>query len=141
FLVFWLSLTGMSAWVSLLFLGIFFVWCIALTRIRAEAGMGGLTRPMSPQETMFLFWGTPVFGLQNLVVLQHLKWMTIDLRALPCVMPSQLEDFKMGDTMRLDARSVTWAMLFAVLFSAVAAYFILIPIVYHYGGVTMNTQR
>jgi Family of unknown function (DUF6785)/Domain of unknown function (DUF6784) len=140
-LVYWLSFTGMSAWVSLMFLGIFFVWCLALTRIRAEAGMGGLTGPMSPQETMFLFWGTPVFGLQNLVVLQHLKWMTIDLRALPCVMPSQLENLKMGDTMRLEGRSMVWAMLFAILFSTVAAYFILIPIVYHYGGITMNGQR
>jgi hypothetical protein len=141
FLVWWLSLAGMTPWVSLTFLGIFFVWCIALTRIRAEAGMGGITGPMTPQETMFLFAGTPVFGLQNLVILQHIKWMTIDLRAIACVMPSQLENLKMGDTMRLEGRSMVWAMLFAILFSTIVAYFILIPIVYQFGGITMNGQR
>ena len=41
--------------IALLLLGVFFLWCVALTRIRAEAGMGGLTGPMTPQETLLAF--------------------------------------------------------------------------------------
>lgn len=141
FLVLWLGWSGMTHWVALVFMLLFLVWCVALTRIRAEAGMGGLTGPMTPQETMYLFGGSAMFGPQNLVLLQFCRWMTVDLRGLACIMPSQLEDFKMADTMRLRGRSVVWAIMFAIGFSLLAAYFILLPIVYQYGGVTMNRMR
>jgi hypothetical protein len=103
--------------------------------------MGGLTGPMTPQETMYLLEGTSTFGAQNLVVLQFCRWMTVDLRGLACIMPSQLEDFKMADAVRLEGRSVVVAILFALLFSLLAAYLILLPVVYQYGGVTMNRMR
>jgi hypothetical protein len=137
----WLSVAGMAPWVALLFLSVFFLWCVALTRIRAEAGMGGLTGPMTPQETMFLFDGTSMFGPQNLTLLQHVKWMAFDLRALPTEMPSMLEDLKMGDTVQLEGRSMAIAMLFAIVVSTLMVYLVLIPLVYQHGGVTMNRQR
>jgi hypothetical protein len=137
----WLSAAGMSPAVALAFLAIFFCWCLALSRIRAEAGMGGLTGPMTPPETMYLFEGTSSFGQRNLTLLAHTRWMTFDLRALPCVMPSQLEDLKMADTVSLNGRSIAVAMLFAILASAIIAYVILIPVVYNYGAITMNRQR
>jgi hypothetical protein len=140
-MVAWLRAAGMTPWVALAFLAIFFLWCVALTRIRAEAGMGGLTGPMTPQETLFLFAGTPVFGPQNLTLLQHIKWMAFDLRALPTEMPSMLEDLKMGDTMRLEGRSMVAAILFAILASMLLVYLVLIPLVYQHGGITMNSQR
>lgn len=137
----WLAAAGMTPWVALVFLAVFFLWCLSLTRIRAEAGMGGLTGPMTPQETLFLFGGTPVFGPQNLTLLQHVKWMAFDLRALPTAMPSMLEDLKMGDTMRLEGRSMVIAILFAIVFSTLLVYLVLIPLVYQFGAVTMNGQR
>jgi hypothetical protein len=140
-MVAWLRVAGMTPWVALAVLGIFFLWCLALTRIRAEAGMGGLTGPMTPQETLFLFHGTTAFGPQNLTLLQHMKWMAFDLRALPTEMPSMLENLKMGDTMRLDGRSMVVAILFAIVVSTLLVYLVLIPLVYQHGGVTMNRQR
>jgi hypothetical protein len=140
-MVAWLWTAGMSPGVALTFVGLFFFWCIALSRIRAEAGMGGLTGPMAPHETMFLFEGTSSYGPRNLTLLAHTRWMTFDLRALPCVMPSQLEDMKMADTVGLNGRSLAAAIMFAVIVSAVIAYVILIPVVYNYGAVTMNRQR
>jgi hypothetical protein len=140
-LVLWMMAAGMAPGVALTFFAIFFCWCLALSRIRAEAGMGGLTGPMTPQETMFLFEGTATYGLRNLTLLAHSRWMVHDLRALPCVMPSQLEDLKMADSTGLNGRSMATAMMFAILASAIIAYVVLIPVVYHYGGVTMNRQR
>jgi hypothetical protein len=137
----WMIAAGMSPGVALLFLILFFCWCVALSRIRAEAGMGGLTGPMMPQETLYLFEGTSPYGARNLTLLAHHRWMVHDLRALPCVMPSQLENLKMGDTVGLSGRSLAGAMMVAVLLSAVIAYVVLIPVVYHYGGITMNRQR
>jgi hypothetical protein len=140
-MIVWLAVAGMTPWVALVMLGIFFLWCLSLSRIRAEAGMGGLTGPMTPQETMFLFYGTPVFGPQTLTLLQHVKWMAFDLRALPTEMPSMLESLKMGDTMRMQGRSMAVALLFAIVIGMLLVYLILIPIVYQHGGVTMNGQR
>jgi hypothetical protein len=141
FLVFWLVSARMTPWVAVVFLSLFFIWCVALTRIRAEAGMGGLTGPMTPQETMYMWGGSAVFGPQNLVLLQFCRWMTVDLRGLACIMPSQLDDFKMAEAVRLNGRSVALAILFALAFSLLAAYLILLPVVYQYGGVTMNRMR
>ena len=141
FVVGWLWRAGMEPWVALLFIAIFFAWCVALARIRAEAGMGGLTGPMSPQEGMYAFMGSSAFGVQNLVLLQHMKWMTVDLRGLACVAPSQLEGLKLADTARLSGRSTAAAMMFAVAFGLLIVTVILVPLVYQYGGVTMNGQR
>src|SRR5205823_14495769 len=91
FLTAFLVAAKLTPWVAVAFLGLFFIWCVALTRIRAEAGMGGLTGPMTPQETLYLVNGSAAFGAQNLVVLQFCRWMTVDLRGLACIMPSQLE--------------------------------------------------
>jgi hypothetical protein len=140
-LVLWMTAAGMAPGVAFVFFAIFFCWCLALSRIRAEAGMGGLTGPMTPQETMFLFEGTSTYGMRNLTLLAHSRWMVHDLRALPCVMPSQLENLKMADTIGLNGRSIGAAMMFAILASALIAYVVLIPVVYHYGGITMNRQR
>jgi Family of unknown function (DUF6785)/Domain of unknown function (DUF6784) len=140
-LVLWMTAAGMAPGVALTFFALFFCWCLALSRIRAEAGMGGLTGPMTPQETMFLFEGTATYGLRNLTLLAHSRWMVHDLRALPCVMPSQLEDLKMADAAGLNGRSMAAALMFAIFVSAIIAYVVLIPVVYHYGGVTMNRQR
>src|SRR5439155_2796824 len=62
FLTAFLVAAKVTPWVAVAFLGLFFVWCVALTRIRAEAGMGGLTGPMTPQETMYLLHGSAPFG-------------------------------------------------------------------------------
>jgi hypothetical protein len=67
--------------------------------------------------------------------------MAFDLRALPTEMPSMLEDLKMGDTLRLDGRSMVVAILFAIVVSMLLVYLILIPLVYQHGGITMNGQR
>jgi hypothetical protein len=47
----------------------------------------------------------------------------------------------MGDTVGLSGRSLAAAMMIAVFLSAIIAYVVLIPVVYHYGGITMNRQR
>ncbi|MCC6443539.1 MAG: hypothetical protein IT210_08815 [Armatimonadetes bacterium] len=141
FLAFWSQWAGMNFWVALLFFLILFIWCIALTRIRAEAGMGGITGPMTPQETMFAAAGTDVWGVQNLTVLSQFRWLTTDLRALPCVMPSAMENFKMAEVMRLKGRSLVVALLFASGFAMLVAYIAVLTVAYRFGGVSMNAQR
>jgi len=141
FLAFWGQIAGLNFWVGLLFFSILFVWCIALTRIRAEAGMGGITGPMTPQETMYMVAGTNLWGTQNLTILAQFRWLTTDLRALPCVMPSAMEDFKMAEVMHLRGRTVVAALLFACAFAMIVAYAAVLTVAYRYGGVSMNDQR
>jgi hypothetical protein len=141
FLCAWSSYAGLSAGWALGFFGLFFMWCIALSRIRAEAGLGGLTGPLTPQETLVMLSGTQAIGSQSLTVLAYYRWFTTDLRALASIMPAQLENLRMVRSVGLSPRSLAVAVMFAAAVASVLAFIIYIPIIYRYGGVNMNGQR
>lgn len=137
----WCLVAGLDPLPALIFFLLVFAWSIAISRIRAEAGMGGITGPMTPQEVMTMIAGTSGLGAQNLTILAHLRWMTTDLRALPCLMPSQLENFKMAEVKGLSPRSAAKGMLLACVIAMVIIYILYLPIIHRFGGVTMNGQR
>ena len=141
FLCVWSWAAGMGAIAAPAFFGIFFVWCLALSRIRAEAGLGGLTGPMTPQETMVMLSGSAAIGPQSLTVLAYYRWFTTDLRALASIMPAQLEDIRMVRAVGLWPRSLGAAVMFGSAFASLVAFIIYMPIIYRHGGVNMNGQR
>ncbi|HPT98550.1 MAG TPA: hypothetical protein PLU39_11845 [Armatimonadota bacterium] len=141
FLVLWARAAGLSLWVGVAFFALFFAWCVALSRIRAEAGLGGITGPMTPQETMFMAGGHSLFGVQNLTVLATLRWLTTDLRSLASVMPAQMDDFKIAESGGLQARTLPRALVFAAVAAFIITLVIYLPIVFRTGGVKMSSQR
>jgi hypothetical protein len=141
FLCAWSGYAGLGIGWALGFFGIFFVWCIALSRIRAEAGLGGMTGPLTPQETLVMLGGTQSIGPQSLTVLAYYRWFTTDLRALASIMPAQLEDLRMARAVGLSPRSLAVAVMFAAAVASGLAFIIYLPLVYRYGGVNMNGQR
>ena len=132
---------GLSVWAGVAFFALFFAWCITLTRIRAEAGLGGITGPMTPQETMFMAGGNALFGPQNLTVLATLRWLTTDLRSLASIMPAQMDDMKLAESGGLALRGLPRAILFAIAAAAVITLVIYLPIVFRMGGLKLNGQR
>lgn len=141
FLCIWSAYAGLSMGWALGFFVIFFIWCLALSRIRAEAGLGGLTGPLTPQETLVMLSGTQAIGPQSMTVLAYYRWFTTDLRSLASIMPAQLEDIRMVRAVGLSPRSLAWALMFAAVVASFFAFVIYIPIIYRYGGVNMNGQR
>ncbi|MBW3621914.1 MAG: hypothetical protein KY468_00715 [Armatimonadetes bacterium] len=141
FLCGWSWYAGLGVGWAIGFFVIFFIWCVTLSRIRAEAGLGGLTGPLTPQETLVMFAGSQAIGPQSLTVLAYFRWFTTDLRSLASIMPAQLEDIRMSRAVGLSTRSLAWAVMFAAFVASVFAFIIYIPIIYRYGGVNMNGQR
>jgi hypothetical protein len=141
FLCGWSWLAGLGIVPALAFFALFFVWAIAISRIRAEAGLGGLTGPMTPQETMVLLSGSQAYSPSSLTVLAYYRWFTTDLRALASIMPAQLEDLRMVRAVGLSAASLGVAVMFASAVASAFAFWIYLPIIYRFGGVNMNGQR
>lgn len=128
-------------WMGALFFVLFFALCVALTRIRAEAGLGGITGPMSPQETMYMAGGHSLFGPQNLTVLASLRWLTVDMRSLAAMMPAQMDDTKMVETGGLDWRGMRRAVFFAIVAAFFITLMVYLPLVFRTGGLKMDGQR
>lgn len=132
FLVFWTWLAGLSPVWSLVFLGIFFIFQTALSRIRAESGMAWLFLPKTPNNVMVLFTGVKRLGTQNLAILSSLKFHTFDQNGY--IMPSQLEALKISDVYRVKGRHLTAAMLAGIVIYMGISSWSSLNVYYKYGA-------
>jgi hypothetical protein len=122
-----LRLAGMSLWVGSLYMGIYMLLCIGMTRMRAEVGPP--THEMHgsrPDELMVMFAGTRPFGARNLTITRLLAWLSYGYRCHP--MPHQLEAFKIGSALQMRASRLVVAMIVASVvgaFIAIGAHIVL----------------
>ena len=97
-LLFFCLSAGMSAWVIVLFFGLYMALSIGLTRIRAELGPPIVSLwvwgegSTDPGQKIVRFLGTRRLGPNNLTFLTLLFWFNRDHRCHP--MPHQLEGFE-----------------------------------------------
>jgi hypothetical protein len=95
FLAGFINAMGLSLWLTGIFLFLFFVFCAAVTRMRAELGPATHDLYFSgPERVMTVLAGPAPLGVRNLTVLSQFHWFTRDFRSSP--MPHQLEGFKLG---------------------------------------------
>ena len=126
-----LRLAGMSLWVSSLYMGIYMLLCIGMTRMRAEVGPPTHELHGSrPDELMVMFAGTRPFGGRNLTITRLLAWLSYGYRCHP--MPHQLEAFKIGSALRMRANRLVVAMIVASVVGAFVAIGAHIVLYYRY---------
>jgi len=107
---------GMTFWMTLMFFGIFWVFSIGITRVRAELGppaheMAG----MNATNLLVTVFGSRAVGGPNLAMFTMFYWFTgRGYRSHP--MPCQLEALKMGEVSRMNMRGLGAVMLFAMFF-------------------------
>lgn len=132
---------GLDAGLGVLFYGMYFIFVMALTRIRAEAGLGCISGPLTLQEFLVTAFGSASLGPRNLTALQHFYWHTVEFRGAATLMPCQLESFKMAQETRIGTRDMVTGLMLAILFSAVVASIVTMNVVYQHGGITLNNWR
>jgi hypothetical protein len=114
FMVSFCYYAGMKPWVSILFLGIFYVVTTVLTRTRAELGPPTHDFPFVPTDAITNFLGTKMIDGSSLTQFAMLKFVDYGNRS--SVMPHTLEALYLKD--RLKIRQ-TWLIIIAMIIAMV----------------------
>ena len=130
---------GFSIWVMLLFLVLYFCTAIGISKIRASLGVTVHELLwVDPGRTMVTSLGTRTFGPRNLTILSFLYWLNRDQAAHP--MPSQLEAFRIGEQVNMNARRLFWAVIITFAVGIPATFLIYFDILYHHGAANPATS-
>jgi len=124
---------GMTLDIILPFFAIFFMISLALTRLRAELGPPAHELVGMNSGTFLVnFMGTQAIGAQNLTMFPLFWWFTgRGYRTNP--MPHQLEAFKMAEITRMDTKRMVFAILLAMWFGGLCAYWAAVHLSYIHG--------
>ena len=113
---------GMSAWVALVFFGIYFAMSATIAKIRAELGPPVQNLLGSgPDYILTTFLGTKRFKPGDLATMSLFYWFNAEAyRSHP--MPHQLEAFKLASSTGMSNKKVVLAMMLAVVIASLAAF-------------------
>ena len=134
---------GMSLWAFSVFIGIYLMIVVGLTRMRAELGppihaIGYLT----PQYMMISLLGTRRLRAGNLTMLSLLNWLSgasyASFRTHP--MPDQLEAFKLGERTGVRNRTMFIVLVIASLVGILSSL-ILYPYAIYREGVAAGSEQ
>ena len=119
------SVAGMSTIVMLVFFAIYYAISIAIARMRAELGTPVHDLHYAgPDQIMVRFWGTRRLGVGNLTMFSLFWFINRAYRSHP--MPHQLEGFKLAERTKTSNRGLVFAMMFAVAWGSISAFWALI---------------
>ena len=137
----WMNAAGLNILPAAALLIIFVLFTLALTRIRAEAGLGCLSGPLTTQDLMQVFVGSSALGPRNLTIMSYFWWHTVEFRGAGTVMPCQLEAMKMANVSGLRGRDLTLGLSLGALLTAILAFGVTLKVSYLHGGITLNNWR
>ncbi len=130
---------GMDWYVPLIYFGLYYLYVLTFTRIRAEAGLPwGHGPDMNVHELMKSSVGSRGFSFQNQVGLNMLLWHDLDYRCTE--MPNQLEAMKIGSSVRMNLRHVAIVLLIATAVGALSSWAAVLTCYYHYGAATAKVN-
>ncbi len=130
---------GMDWYVPIIFFALYFIVCIAITRIRAELGPPAHELNFfRPEEIMTAAFGTQALGAQNMTIMTYFYWFNRGYRNL--VMPHQLEAFKIGEVAKANNRKIAGIIMLATFVGIVATFWALLHMYYINGAATAKIQ-
>ena len=136
FVFFFLYIAGIEAWVVAVFMLMFFLLALAITRVRAELGtpheISAGDHYANPLYIMSFMIGTRNINTPSQTVLSMLHWFNRGFRNHP--MPSQLEAFKMAENSRMSNRGLLVALAVASVVSLFSVYWANLDITYRDGA-------
>ncbi len=134
FLVWFCTLVGLSPMVGVLFMAIYFVLAVSITRMRAELGSPVHDLHFTgPDWILADTLGQRTFGSPNLIGFSILYWFN---RAYRChSMPMQLEGFKLAERTKSSQRAWFWGMILAGVIATGAAFWAMLHLNYQFGAV------
>jgi hypothetical protein len=139
FLVGFLVAAGMSAWVAAVVVLAYLGLGLVVARIRAQLGFPNHVLARLNGATMLTETvGGQALGLHNLPMLAMVDGITY--YNSNHILPHQVEGLKLADRQRMDAGSMTRAILLAILVSIPATFLINLALIYHLGVATAKVR-
>ncbi|MGB9596258.1 MAG: DUF6785 family protein [Candidatus Poribacteria bacterium] len=136
FVFFFLYLAGIEMWVVAIFMVMFCLLAVAITRVRAELGtpheISAGDHYANPLYIISFMVGTRNIHPQSQTVLSMLHWFNRGFRNHP--MPSQLEAFKMAENSKTSNRGLLFALAVASVISLLSVYWANLDITYRNGA-------
>lgn len=133
---FFLYFAGIDAWVVAIFMLMFILLAVAITRVRAELGtpheISAGDHYANPLYIMSYLVGTANMSTPSLTTLSTLHWVNRGFRNHP--MPNQLEAFKMAENARINNKSLIIALMVAIFASLFSVYWANLDITYRNGA-------
>lgn len=131
---------GMSLWVVVVFMVLYFVLVIILCRIRAELGFPTHDMyPMSPHFLLTTAPGSANIGSHDLIGFTLFTWFNKSYASHPG--PHQLESFKLCERRGSSERQMFWAALIAGVVAMPFGFWMLLHTYYHNGGATAKMEQ
>lgn len=134
-LVGWCTYAGMRSGVAIILILLSLTYMIAATRIRAETGNAWLWGPnVDAYKVMTTTFGSNAFTPTDLTILAYVRnaIANFDLRCI--TMPNQFDAYKMADTLKVNKRQLTFAMVLALAFGIAVSFAIALMIWYSFGA-------
>jgi hypothetical protein len=123
---------GASWYLMIIFLVIFFLYSIAIARMRAELGPPAHDlHAMGPDVIIHNLVGTRNLGTSNIAAFTMFFWFNRAYRAH--FSAHDMEGFKLAQLSRITSRSITKAMVVAVIFGAISALWAILHTLYVHG--------
>ncbi len=137
-LVTWATFAGMNWFVAAALIGSFVLFVmLVLARCVGEVGLLMLQPLFRPIDVLAVFTTRKSLGAANLTILNFLDGIFFrDPRGL---MPIFMDGLKMADTVSLRRRSMLPAFGIAALLGMMTAYFVQLRVIYHRGGLQLNS--
>lgn len=136
FVFFFLYIAGIEMWIVGVFLLMFILLAIAITRVRAELGtpheISAGDHYANPLYIMSYLIGTANINPSSQTVLSMLHWFNRGFRNHP--MPSQLEAFKMAENAHINNRGLLASIAIASLVSLFSVYWANLDLTYREGA-------
>jgi hypothetical protein len=123
---------GMSFWVAVLFIVLYYMIAVSLTYIRAQLGPPvHQMYSQGPDALIPQLLGTRHLTKYDMVMLTFFQGFNISQRGNP--MPHQLEAFKMADQLRMNNRRLACAIILATAFGMLVAFWAYFDLCYRNG--------
>jgi hypothetical protein len=134
----WCTFAGMDPLLGgLLFVVFIFFVSLVLSRCVAEIGLLMLQPLFRPIDVLAVFVKRSALGAQNLTILSLLDG--VFFRDPRNIMPMFMDGMKMADGVHLRRRSLVAPFIIAILVAMVCGYVFQLKVIYHYGGLRLNT--
>ncbi len=137
FMWWWLCQTGLAPWSAGLTLFVAFVIFVGLTRMVTEGGFFITRAPMNPGNFMVSGFGVEALGSHGVAALGYTFVWAGELRIF--LMAACANALKIAEQhIRGSRRMLLWAMLTAILVSAVGSVWMQVALGYSYGAINLS---
>lgn len=134
FLVLFLYRGGMSIYIIIAFLSIYFLYMFSITRIRAKLGPPAHDFEMvGPEQWLLNTVGARNIGPRNLTMFGLLYWMCRAYRSHP--VGHQLEGFKIAERIDASGRRFLLAIIIAIILGTLTGFWVFLHYSYSHGTV------